>query len=139
RPGDRITQFNGHEIGDYREPQEEIREAGGTTVPMTVERDGREPRMDGPIARNQTYPRADRDKMREVGILGRPPTGAVTRQGPGAVAGTMVDLPVRTAGALVRMREKMVGIRPAACGGEERDPNGPIGVVGVSRIGGDVA
>ena len=33
----------------------------------------------------------------------------------------------------------MVGVWEAAFGGEERDPEGPIGVVGVSRIGGEIA
>ncbi|TDE34080.1 site-2 protease family protein [Actinomadura sp. 6K520] len=139
RPGDRIVDFNGKPIDDYRELQEEIRDAGGRTVPMTVERDGRDMRLDVPIARNQMYHLEDPDKIVEVGFLGITPTSAVEREGPGAVASTMGDLTVRTAGALVRMPEKMVGIWHAAFGGEERDPNGPIGVVGVSRIGGDVA
>ncbi|TDC62495.1 RIP metalloprotease [Actinomadura sp. GC306] len=139
RPGDKIVMFNGKPIDDYRELQEEIRDAGGSTVPMTVERDGRDMRLDVPIARNQMYHLEDPDEIVEVGFLGITPTSANERQGPGAVASTMGDLTVRTAGALVRMPEKMVGIWHAAFGGEERDPNGPIGVVGVSRIGGDVA
>jgi Zn-dependent protease len=32
----------------------------------------------------------------------------------------------------------MVGVWQAAFSGEERDPNGPIGVVGVTRLGGEV-
>ena len=36
-------------------------------------------------------------------------------------------------------REKMVGVVQAAFGSGERDPNGPICVVGVGRIGGEVA
>src|SRR5690606_23517668 len=109
RPGDRITELNGHAIGDYRELQEETREAGGTTAPMTVERDGRELRMDVPIARNQMYLLEDPDKIVEVGFLGITPTSAVTRQGPDAVASTMVDLTGRPAGALGRTDRKSVG------------------------------
>ena len=36
-------------------------------------------------------------------------------------------------------REKMTGVMQAAFGSGERDPNGPISVVGVGRIGGEVA
>ncbi|MGP4022227.1 M50 family metallopeptidase [Actinomadura sp. 3N407] len=137
--GDQIVVFGGKKIDDYRELQELIRGAGGQTVPMTVERDGRDVELNVPITRNRMYHLEDRDKIVEVGFLGITPTSAVERQGPGAVASTMGDLTARTAGALVRMPEKMVGIWHAAFGGDERDPNGPIGVVGVSRIGGDVA
>ncbi|MFG2090882.1 MULTISPECIES: M50 family metallopeptidase [unclassified Spirillospora] len=137
--GDQIVVFGGQKIDDYRQLQELIRGAGGQTVPMTVERDGRDVKLNVPITRNRMYHLEDPDKIVEVGFLGITPTSAVERQGPGAVASTMGDLTARTAGALVRMPEKMVGIWEAAFGGEERDPNGPIGVVGVSRIGGDVA
>ncbi|HEY8480412.1 MAG TPA: site-2 protease family protein [Spirillospora sp.] len=139
QPGDEIVVFNGTKIDDYRTLQEEIREAGGRTVPMIIERDGERMRLDVPIVRNQMYDLEDPEKVVEVGFLGITPASAIEREGPGAVASTMSDLTVRTAGALVRMPEKMVGIWQAAFGGEERDPNGPIGVVGVSRIGGDVA
>jgi membrane-associated protease RseP (regulator of RpoE activity) len=37
------------------------------------------------------------------------------------------------------MPQKMVGVWNAAFSDEKRDPNGPVGVVGVSRIGGEVA
>lgn len=137
--GDQIVAFDGKKIDDYRKLQELIRGAGGQTVPMTVERGGQDVELNVPITRNQMYHLEDPDKVVEVGFLGITPTSAVERQGPGAVASTMGDLTARTAGALVRMPEKMVGIWHAAFGGDERDPNGPIGVVGVSRIGGDVA
>jgi membrane-associated protease RseP (regulator of RpoE activity) len=92
-----------------------------------------------PVTRNQMYDLKDQDKIVNVGFLGITPTSAIERQGPGAVASTMVDLTSRTTGALVRMPQKMVGVWNAAFGDEKRDPNGPVGVVGVSRIGGEVA
>ncbi|WP_329602854.1 M50 family metallopeptidase [Actinomadura soli] len=138
-PGDRIVAFDGKRIGDYRDLQEQIRDAGGRTVPMTVRRDGQDLRMNVPITRNKMRDLDNEDKIVNVGFLGITPGSAVERQGPGAVASTMGDLTSRTAGALVRMPQKMVGVWNAAFGGEERDPNGPIGVVGVSRIGGEFA
>jgi membrane-associated protease RseP (regulator of RpoE activity) len=44
-----------------------------------------------------------------------------------------------TAGVLLKIPQKMGGIVQAAFGTGERDPNGPISVVGVTRIGGEVA
>lgn len=139
KPGDRIVAFGGAKIGDYRELQELIRGDGGKSVPMTVRRDGRDITLTVPITRNQMYDLDDEEKVVNVGFLGITPGSAVERQGPGAVASTMGDLTSRTAGALVRMPQKMVGVWNAAFGGDKRDPNGPIGVVGVSRIGGEVA
>ncbi|MFI0367695.1 M50 family metallopeptidase [Actinomadura sp. 1N219] len=138
-PGDRVVAFDGKKIGDYRDLQEQIRDSGGRTVPMTVRRDGKDLRLDVPITRNKMRDLDDEDEIVNVGFLGITPGSAVERQGPGAVASTMGDLTSRTAGALVRMPQKMVGVWNAAFGGEERDPNGPIGVVGVSRIGGEFA
>ena len=49
------------------------------------------------------------------------------------------DRTVDTASIIVRIPEKMTGVMQAAFGSGERDPNGPISVVGVGRIGGEVA
>jgi membrane-associated protease RseP (regulator of RpoE activity) len=49
------------------------------------------------------------------------------------------DRTVDTASIIVRIPEKMAGVVQAAFGSDERDPNGPISVVGVGRIGGEVA
>ncbi|RKS76837.1 RIP metalloprotease RseP [Actinomadura pelletieri DSM 43383] len=139
QPGDRIVTFGGTKIDDYRDLQNLIRDSGGRSVPMTVRRDGKDLTLTVPITRNQLRDLEDEDKIVNVGFLGITPASAIEREGPGAVASTMGDLTARTAGALVRMPQKMVGVWNAAFGGEERDPNGPIGVVGVSRIGGEVA
>ncbi|QKW38648.1 site-2 protease family protein [Actinomadura sp. NAK00032] len=139
KPGDEIVAFGGKKIDDYDELRVLIRDNGGKTVPMTVERDGRDVQLNVPVTRNQMYDLEDQDKIVNVGFLGITPTSAIERQGPGAVASTMVDLTSRTAGALVRMPQKMVGVWNAAFSDEKRDPNGPVGVVGVSRIGGEVA
>ncbi|WP_199734014.1 site-2 protease family protein, partial [Corallococcus sp. CA041A] len=45
----------------------------------------------------------------------------------------------QTAGVVLHIPEKMKGVAQAAFSDEARDPNGPISVVGVTRIAGDVA
>ncbi|GAA2157023.1 M50 family metallopeptidase [Actinomadura napierensis] len=139
QPGDRIVSYQGHKIGDYDRLQKLIRDSGGQTVAMTIRRDGRDMTLNVPIVRNQMHDLQDDTKIVNVGFLGITPTEAMERQGPGAVADAMGSMTKHTAGALVRMPQKMVGVWNAAFGGEKRDPNGPVGVVGVSRIGGDVA
>ncbi|MEO7449196.1 MAG: site-2 protease family protein, partial [Humibacillus sp.] len=46
---------------------------------------------------------------------------------------------IETASIIVKIPQKMAGVVQAAFGSGERDPNGPISVVGVGRIGGEVA
>ncbi|MFC9969904.1 M50 family metallopeptidase [Spirillospora sp. NPDC127200] len=139
RPGDRIVAFGGEKVDSYARLQVLIRDSGGRTVPMTVRRGGQDVALSVPVTRNQMRDLGDPDKIVNVGFLGITPTSAYERQGPGVVASTMVDLTQRTAESLLRMPQKMVGVWNAAFGDDRRDPNGPIGVVGVSRLGGDVA
>jgi membrane-associated protease RseP (regulator of RpoE activity) len=44
-----------------------------------------------------------------------------------------------TAGVVLRIPQKMVGVAQAAFGSGERDPNGPVSVVGVGRFAGEIA
>ncbi|WP_242903942.1 M50 family metallopeptidase [Actinomadura terrae] len=139
KEGDRIVSYDGRAVEDYKQLQKQIRDSAGKTVPMVVDRAGTKVTLNVPITRNQMRDLDDQNKIVEVGFLGITPTTKIERDGPGAVATTIGDLTGHTVGALVRMPQKMVGIWNAAFSGDKRDPNGPIGVVGVSRIGGDVA
>ena len=40
---------------------------------------------------------------------------------------------------MLRIPQKMVGVVQAAFSDGQRDPNGPIGVVGVTRVAGEIA
>jgi membrane-associated protease RseP (regulator of RpoE activity) len=56
-----------------------------------------------------------------------------------AVPGQLGEYLGATAGVVARIPQKMVGVAQAAFGDAERDPNGPISIVGVSRVAGEVA
>ncbi|MFI0351928.1 M50 family metallopeptidase [Actinomadura sp. 9N407] len=139
KAGDRIVSYNGEKITTYDQLQGLIRDSAGRTVTMNVERDGKTTPFQVPIARNQMADLKDREKVVTVGFLGITPLQERERQGPIAVADYMGELTVHTAGALIRLPQKMVGVWQAAFGDEKRDPNGPVGVVGVSRLGGEIA
>jgi membrane-associated protease RseP (regulator of RpoE activity) len=59
------------------------------------------------------------------------------RQGPGYVVDVMGDYVSGTASAIVHLPQRMVGVVKAAFGGE-REANGPISVVGASRVAGEL-
>ncbi|WP_433334087.1 M50 family metallopeptidase [Spirillospora sp. CA-294931] len=139
KPGDRVVSYAGTKINSYDQLQSLIRGSGGQTVAVVVDRGGQNVPLQIPVTKNQLYDLDDPKKVVNVGFLGITPLQDRERQGPGEVAEYMGELTKHTAGALLRMPEKMVGVWKAAFTDEKRDPNGPIGVVGVSRLGGEIA
>ncbi|MDP9397131.1 MAG: site-2 protease family protein [Actinomycetota bacterium] len=138
--GDRIVAVSGRPVEDYEALTREIRPAADREVLLTVERGGQ--RLDVPVQLTRTARPSEEDPQRlvEVGFLGISPAGTeLAREPIAAVPARMWDFTVRTAEALVSIPQRMVGVWNAAFGGAERDVNGPIGVVGVTRIGGEVA
>jgi membrane-associated protease RseP (regulator of RpoE activity) len=140
RPGDRILSVDGKAITTWDQATRAIRAAKAGPVQIGVERGGR------PLSLNATLIAQDRESLDEpgkidkgVGYLGVSGVIKDEKQDIGAVGSHMWNLTVATAGALVRLPEKMVGVWNAAFSGDERDPNGPIGVIGAGRIGGEVA
>ncbi|WP_346434107.1 M50 family metallopeptidase [Nonomuraea composti] len=66
------------------------------------------------------------------------PAEVMERQSFGQVIGYMGGVTVRVAGSIFNLPEKMVGVWHAAFSGEERDPEGPVGMVGAGRLGGEI-
>jgi membrane-associated protease RseP (regulator of RpoE activity) len=139
RPGDRIESYDGHKVKSYTSLQELIRGSGGRTVPVVVRRGGQDLPLSVQVTTNEMQSLTDPDKTEKVGFLGITPTSGRERQGAGTVVSAMSDLTTRTVGSLLNMPKKMVGVWNAAFSDKKRDPNGPIGVVGASRIGGEIA
>jgi membrane-associated protease RseP (regulator of RpoE activity) len=148
RPGDVIVAFDGRPTGDWEAVRAGIRGAAGRTVPVVVERDGkqvtlqagviaddREKVVDGQVVTNPDGTVA----TERVGFLGVSPSQELVTQPVTAVPGFVGETVVRTAGIIVNLPQRMVGVGQAAFGEAERDPNGPIGVVGVGRLSGEVA
>jgi membrane-associated protease RseP (regulator of RpoE activity) len=149
KPGDTVVAYDGRAVTDWSQVQRAIRGGAGTTTPITVLRAGK--RLDlqvTPVVNRGFVLDADgrpvtgddgKNLTQDVGFLGVTPTEEVVRQPVTAVPGQLGDYLAQTAGVVLRIPEKMVGVAKAAFGGGERDPNGPISVVGVSRVAGEVA
>ncbi|HKG50252.1 MAG TPA: site-2 protease family protein [Actinomycetales bacterium] len=148
-PGDRLVAFDGEQVTSWEQARSAIRAAGGRTVQLTVERDGQPLTLtatvpftarpvvgaDGrPVLAADGTPRTER-----VGFLGLSPLPGLVRQPLTEVPGVIGNGLAQTAGVVLRIPQKMVGVAKAAFGNGERDPNGPIGVVGVTRVAGEIA
>ncbi|SDG31771.1 Membrane-associated protease RseP, regulator of RpoE activity [Sinosporangium album] len=139
KAGDRIVAFQNKPVTKWEDAQRAIRAHGAGPAVVRIERDGRQMDVDITLIAQQVRSLDDPNKIETAGFLGLKPEIAVERQGIGAVAVHMWDLTSRTAESIVRLPEKMVGVWEAAFSGEERDRNGPIGILGAGRIGGEIA
>jgi membrane-associated protease RseP (regulator of RpoE activity) len=142
RAGDEIVAIDGRRVTSWEDASSRIREAGAGPVEVRVERGGTQVVLTPDLV--ETERPADPasgnlDDVVTVGFLGVSPTAVVEPQGPGAVLAWLGDFTAHTARAVVSIPAKMVGVWEAAFGGAERDINGPIGIVGAGRIGGEIA
>ena len=138
KPGDKIVALNGQQYDHWADLTKQIRAHGGDQVTLTVERDGKT--IDVPVTLIEIpRPNPDTNKTENVGFLGVTPSVDRVREPLTAVPAQMWHLTAATGKAIVSIPQRMVGVWDAAFGGGQRDPNGPIGVVGVTRIGGEVA
>jgi membrane-associated protease RseP (regulator of RpoE activity) len=135
--GDRITSFNGTTITSWDQLTPLIRANGAEQATIGFERDGRARTVS---VATSVLARADLDdptKTTKVGFLGVSPTQTYVRQGPGYVASVMGDYVKGTAVAIVHLPQRMVQVTKAAFGGT-READGPISVVGASRVAGEM-
>jgi membrane-associated protease RseP (regulator of RpoE activity) len=149
QPGDEIVSIDGAEASTFAEASALIQDAPGRQLSLVIRRDGAEQTLRvTPVgissavldASGNAVTNADGTaETTEVGFIGIQPTTAYVHQpiwaGPttafenvGAVAGVMWQLPVKVYDTAVSLFT-----------GEERDPNGPLSVVGASVIAGEAA
>src|SRR5690606_3657444 len=141
RAGDTITSVDGTAVSDFDEASAVIREHPDERIAIEIVRDGAERTLQiTPILAENQYTNADGEVVTdEVGFVGFSPTQERVRQpiwagaeqtlaNTGAVAEIIVQLPVKLYDTAVDLFT-----------GGERDPDGPISVIGVGRIAGEVA
>ncbi len=149
KPGDTITKINGTSISTWDDVSQAIRGNLGKQLHITVERDGRTQRLTAdPIVLQMPVYDEDGNVQRgpdgsvrseRAGFLGVSGTREVQQQPITAVPGLFGDALGDTYELLVKIPQKLVGVSQAAFGDAERDPNGPMSVVGVGRVAGEVA
>jgi membrane-associated protease RseP (regulator of RpoE activity) len=142
RPGDRITKVGATPITTFDDLTRALRSQPGATVSLTLVRDGAEQVVALPVATVRRAPvdgeKAGGDGLTTVGAIGISPS-YTEKYGPLSGAkrtvtftGTVIGA---TFSAIGQFPEKVPKLLSAVAGAK-RDPNGPVSVVGVSRVGG---
>jgi len=135
--GDTIVSFNGTKVTGWEEVSRLIRANGDNLATIAYERDGTVNTSEvntSVLARGSLD---NPDKTVNVGFLGVSPTVEMQRQGPAYVGTQMWDYTKATVGVIVHLPQRMVAVTQAAFGAE-READGPISVVGASRVAGEM-
>ncbi len=142
--GDRITAIDGTPIADWEQLLAATRGRPGQTLQIQLTSpDGAQRTVPATLA--PAYrPTVDAQSQPTgqvglVGYLGIVPGSEYVPQSPATVVTTMWDMSVASAQALLRLPVRVAELASTLVSGGERDPQGPVSVVGVSRLSGEVA
>ncbi|MGJ8721560.1 MAG: M50 family metallopeptidase [Salinibacterium amurskyense] len=147
-PGDRLVSMDGQAVSSWAEATEFIRAAAGDELNIVVERNGAEVSLVAEPLLTERYVYDDRGQIvedadgvaqtEEYGFLGIGSALETVQQPVTAVLPAVGDNIVSVANVILNLPQRMVDVANAAFGPDERDPNGPISVVGVGRIAGEI-
>lgn len=147
-PGDEILSFDGVEVTSWEAVQGLIRERAGEESEVVVLRDGEpvtltvEPlESERPVVDRWGQPiREDGVYVTEpVGFIGIGPQYETVQQPVSAVLPAVGENVERVGHMILNLPQRLWDVGVAAFGQGERDPNGPLSVVGVGRLSGEIA
>ena len=139
RTGDQIVSFNGTTVSSWAQVQKEIRANGDHAATVVVERDGRELTLRPATVVSPRMDPDDPERITKVGFLGVARPRSASDRASGYVVSTMADGTWQTLKTIGSLPVKVYHVARAAVGLEERDPTGPMSVVGAGRVAGEVA
>jgi membrane-associated protease RseP (regulator of RpoE activity) len=149
KPSDTITSFDGKAVTSWDELTGWIRASADKQVSITVERDGATVTTTvTPVLSSrpvigadgrQAQDAAGKLQYQDVGFLGIGAQTALVPQPASSVLPMAGENIKQVAGVIVNLPDRVAGVAKAAFSEEPRDPNGPISVVGVGRVAGEVA
>ncbi len=151
RAKDVITSVDGQQVTPTTPLGDLVRPHGGQSTTIGYVRDGRPSTVTVTLVTNSVT-QVGTDGKALVGADGKPQivdagflgvtsqvVSETVRQPVTAVPGLVWGAFTQTAGVIVNIPGKMAGVVQAAFGSGARDPNGPVSIVGVGRVGGEVA
>ena len=147
--GDTIVSINGEKVSTWNDGTDTIRASAGKPLTIVVDRDGVNKTLTiTPVLATRSQVDADGNPVldasgnpinQEVGFIGIAPTYKMTPQPITEVFPVMGQNISGVTNMILHLPQRMVDVSNAAFGEGKRDANGPIGIVGVGRVAGEVA
>ncbi|MFD1712866.1 M50 family metallopeptidase [Amnibacterium flavum] len=147
--GDRIVSIDGAPIDSWEQATAVIRDSSDEELSIVVERDGTEQTLTAtptPTARyeydadgNEVVGSDGQPVITEVGVLGIGSLQTMQPQPASAVLPAVGNNISGVVGIIANLPQRLIDVGQAAFGSGERDPNGPLSVVGVGRLAGEIA
>ena len=147
--GDRIVSIDGTPIESWAQSTAIIRDHPGESLEVVVERDGEQVPLTVTPMVSERYALDDDGRVVtdasgdpvtvDAGFVGIESTVARVPQPVTAVLPAVGEQTAGVVGIVVNLPQRLVDVANAAFGPGERDPNGPMSVVGVGRAAGEVA
>lgn len=148
-PGDVLVSIDGQPVSTFAEATAIVQAAPGETLSVNVLRDDAETTLTiTPIAAERTITDAGGQPIlddagepvvKEVGYVGMASQMGYVQQPLTAGPQMTADTVARVGSLIVTLPVRLWDIGVSLVTGGERDPNGPLSVVGVGRIAGEVA
>lgn len=149
QPGDRIIAIDGQAITDWTQIQDSFTSSPDVPLAVTVQRGDAELNLVITPVLTERYVIGDDGQaelsaagepvIEAVGMVGITPAAENVSQPMSSVFVAVGDNVVQVVKLILNLPQRMIDVAQAAFGTEERDPNGPISVVGVGRVAGEIA
>ena len=147
--GDTIVSIDGEKVSNWNDGTDAIRASAGKPLSIVVDRNGVEKNLTiTPVLATRSLVDAEGKPVldaagnpinQEVGFIGIAPNYALASQPITAVFPLMGENISGVTNMILHLPQRMVDVSNAAFGEGKRDVNGPIGIVGVGRVAGEVA
>ena len=143
KPGDRLVSIGGTPITSWSQSTQIIRDAPGKPLQVVVARGGVEQTLTLTPKLTERFVVGSDGKVttqtEQVGFVGIGAANELVRQPITSVMPAVGETIASTAGIIVHLPQRLVDVANAAFGPGERDPNGPMSMVGVGRVAGEIA
>ncbi|MCR2801569.1 site-2 protease family protein [Microbacterium sp. zg-Y818] len=141
RPGDVLVSVDGVPVETFAEASQIIQDSPGETLPVVIERDGetRTLQVTPALTEREIVDADGQVTTAEVGMVGMTARSEYVPQPIWAGAEMTVDSVQRVAGVIVQLPVRIYDTAVTLFTGAERDPDGPLSVVGAGRLAGEVA
>jgi membrane-associated protease RseP (regulator of RpoE activity) len=137
--GDKITSINGVPIKQWSDSVKIIEASAGKPLTVTVERAGQSVSLNVTPVQTTKYAGTTGNQTKQAGFVGIGTTQAYQQLGPAALGRVIWQQLGLSVTALKQFPSKIGSLVGTVFEGKPRDQQGAVGVVGLGRIGGQIA